>query len=81
MVKHYNLTIKTPKFFLGDEEPLKIENLNIQELIDTTKNKLDELYDIKDFKDCNYADMDEDENGDLYIRVQLEKEDLTQDNN
>jgi len=36
---------------------------------------------IKDFKDCNYADMDEDENGDLYIRVQLEKEDLTQDNN
>jgi hypothetical protein len=33
--------------------------------------------DIKDFKDCNYADMDEDENGELYIRVQLEKEDLT----
>tara|TARA_R110000772_G_scaffold93133_1_gene190281 strand:+ start:50 stop:292 length:243 start_codon:yes stop_codon:yes gene_type:complete len=50
MVKHYNLTIKTPKFFIGEEEPLKIENLNIQELIDTTKNKLDELYDIKDFK-------------------------------
>jgi len=38
-------------------------------------------YDIKDFKDCNYADMDEDENGDLYIRVQLEKEDLTHNNN
>jgi len=37
--------------------------------------------DIKDFKDCNYADMDEDENGDLYIRVQLEKEDLTHNNN
>jgi hypothetical protein len=34
-------------------------------------------YDIKDFKDCNYADIDEDENGDLYIRVQLENEDLT----
>ena len=50
MVKHYNLTIKTPKFFLGEEELLKIENLNIQELIETTKNKLDELYDIKDFK-------------------------------
>lgn len=37
--------------------------------------------DIKDFKDCNYADIDEDENGDLYIRVQLEKEDLTHNNN
>ena len=26
--------------------------------------------DIKDFKDCNHADIDEDENGDLYIRIQ-----------
>ena len=50
MVKHYNLQIKTPKFFLGEEEPLKIENLNIQELIETTKNQLDKLYHIKDFK-------------------------------
>ena len=37
----------------------------------------DSIADMGDFKDCNYADMDEDENGDLYIRVQLEKEDLT----
>jgi hypothetical protein len=37
----------------------------------------DGIADIGDFIDCNYADMDEDENGDLYIRVQLEKEDLT----
>ena len=33
--------------------------------------------DVGDFKDCNYADMDEDDNGELYIRVQLEKENLT----
>lgn len=37
----------------------------------------DGIADIGDFIDCNYADMDEDENGEPYIRVQLEKEDLT----
>jgi hypothetical protein len=41
----------------------------------------DGIADIGDFIDCNYADMDEDENGDLYIRVQLEKEDFTNNNN
>lgn len=33
--------------------------------------------DIGDFVDCNYADMDEDENGEPYIRIQFENEDLT----
>jgi len=30
--------------------------------------------DVGDFKDCNYADMDNDDNGESYIRIQLEKE-------
>ena len=35
------------------------------------------LADIGDFKDCSYADMEEDENSEPYIRIQLESKDLT----
>lgn len=33
--------------------------------------------DIGDFVDCNYADMEEDEFSEPFIRIQLEKKDLT----
>lgn len=46
-----------------------------------TFTKKNGLVDIGEFEDCNYADMEEDENGEPYVRIQLENEDLTLYNN
>ena len=38
---------------------------------------VNELQDISQFVDCNYADMEVDEHSEPYIRIQLDKKDFT----
>lgn len=49
-MKYYNLTIKTPKFFIGEEEPITLTKITMPELIEKIKSNLMSLYKMNEFK-------------------------------
>ncbi len=49
-MKYYNLQIKTPKFFLGEEDPITLTKITMPELIEKIKSNLMNLYKMDEFK-------------------------------
>ena len=49
-MKYYNLRIKTPKFFMGEEEPIILTKITMPELIEKIKSNLMNLYKMDEFK-------------------------------
>ena len=49
-MKYYNLTIKTPQFFIGQEEPITLTKITMPELIEKIKSNLMSLYKMNEFK-------------------------------
>tara|TARA_R110000751_G_scaffold41473_4_gene97300 strand:+ start:377 stop:616 length:240 start_codon:yes stop_codon:yes gene_type:complete len=49
-MKYYNLQIKTPKFFIGEEDPITLTKITMPELIEKIKSNLMNLYKMNEFK-------------------------------
>ena len=49
-MKYYNLQIKTPKFFIGEEDPITLTKITMPELIEKIKSNLMNLYKMDEFK-------------------------------